>query len=43
MTSPAEVPVAERIGALLTGFKLPTAAAEYGMIRTYLEWILTLP
>jgi ATP-dependent Lon protease len=23
--------------------KLPTAAAEYGVIRTYLEWILTLP
>ena len=28
MTSPTEVPVAERIGDLLTGFKLPTAAAE---------------
>jgi ATP-dependent Lon protease len=23
--------------------KLPTAAAEYGVIRTYLEWIITLP
>ncbi len=23
--------------------KLPAAAAEYGVIRTYLEWILTLP
>jgi ATP-dependent Lon protease len=23
--------------------RLPTAAAEYGVIRTYLEWILTLP
>jgi ATP-dependent Lon protease len=23
--------------------KLPPAAAEYGVIRTYLEWILTLP
>jgi ATP-dependent Lon protease len=23
--------------------KLPSAAAEYGVIRTYLEWILTLP
>src|SRR4051794_33736073 len=23
--------------------KLPQAAAEYGVIRTYLEWILTLP
>jgi ATP-dependent Lon protease len=23
--------------------RLPTAAAEYGIIRTYLEWILTLP
>jgi ATP-dependent Lon protease len=23
--------------------KLPTAAAEYGVIRTYLEWILTVP
>jgi ATP-dependent Lon protease len=23
--------------------KLPTAAAEYGVIRTYLEWILTMP
>jgi ATP-dependent Lon protease len=23
--------------------KLPTAAAEYGVIRTYLEWILSLP
>ncbi|MDX6475649.1 MAG: ATP-dependent Lon protease [Gaiellaceae bacterium] len=23
--------------------KLPTAAAEYGVIRTYLEWVLTLP
>jgi ATP-dependent Lon protease len=23
--------------------KLPTAAAEYGVIRTYLEWILELP
>jgi ATP-dependent Lon protease len=23
--------------------KLPTAAAEFGVIRTYLEWILTLP
>ena len=23
--------------------KLPTAAAEYGVIRTYLEWITTLP
>jgi ATP-dependent Lon protease len=23
--------------------KLPTAAAEYGVIRTYLDWILTLP
>jgi ATP-dependent Lon protease len=23
--------------------KLPTAAAEYGVIRTYLEWIISLP
>jgi ATP-dependent Lon protease len=23
--------------------KLPSAAAEYGIIRTYLEWIITLP
>jgi ATP-dependent Lon protease len=23
--------------------KLPSAAAEYGVIRTYLEWIITLP
>jgi ATP-dependent Lon protease len=23
--------------------KLPSAAAEYGVIRTYLEWLLTLP
>jgi ATP-dependent Lon protease len=23
--------------------KLPTAAAEYGLVRTYLDWILTLP
>src|SRR5215468_818389 len=23
--------------------KIPSAAAEYGVIRTYLEWILTLP
>ena len=23
--------------------RLPTAAAEYGVIRTYLEWIITLP
>src|SRR5262249_31801159 len=23
--------------------KLPPAAAEYGVIRTYLEWIITLP
>src|SRR5439155_8142373 len=23
--------------------KLPAAAAEYGVIRTYLEWIVTLP
>src|SRR5207253_11363783 len=23
--------------------KLPSAAAEYGVIRTYLDWILTLP
>jgi ATP-dependent Lon protease len=23
--------------------KLPSAAAEYGVIRTYIEWILTLP
>src|SRR5262249_29658050 len=23
--------------------RLPSAAAEYGVIRTYLEWILTLP
>ena len=23
--------------------RLPTAAAEYGVIRTYVEWILTLP
>ena len=23
--------------------KLPSAAAEYGVIRTYLEWILSLP
>ncbi len=23
--------------------KLPSAAAEYGVIRTYLEWVLTLP
>ncbi len=23
--------------------KLPTSAAEYGLVRTYLDWILTLP
>ena len=30
-------------GTALNVERLPPAAAEYGVIRTYLEWILTLP
>jgi ATP-dependent Lon protease len=42
LTVPAEVQKAteRELGRLE---KLPPAAAEYGVIRTYLEWILTLP
>ncbi len=42
LTLPADVQKAadRELGRLE---RLPSAAAEYGVIRTYLEWILTLP